>query len=470
MSRTKELVKNTLIITVGKFSTQIVSFFLLPLYTAKLTTEEYGSYDLVATISMFIVPIITMLLEESMFRFLIDAKSLEDKRKIISHTFILVMINSILFIIIMIFSYYILKIELSKYILIYSLGSALIALTNALTRGEGKIALYSLSNFLLSILTIFLSIFFIVYLKMGFKALILSNVLSNVLVSLIVLKKMNLFSYLSLKQFEICRIKKMLKYSIPLVPNTICWAIINVSDRLFIVNFIGAGANGIYSISNKFPNIINNFYSFFNTAWRESSARIINDGTYKNEYPKIFSSIQKLMFSTTIIITAFMPFVFKVLVNEKYISGLMYIPVLTIAVYYSSLSGYFGGIFTAFKDTKIIGVTSFLAAIINLVINIILIKKIGVFAAALSTLISSLFLYYIRKRKVKNIVDLKFNYKKELLYFIIFVMITLLFFSNNTLIKLLNTTLSLIISLIICNKEISIFIKKISEIKRQKKY
>ena len=51
MNQKKELIKNTLIISIGKFSTQLVSFLLLPLYTTLLTTSEYGQYDLLNTIS-----------------------------------------------------------------------------------------------------------------------------------------------------------------------------------------------------------------------------------------------------------------------------------------------------------------------------------------------------------------------------------------------------------------------------------
>ena len=82
MGRKKELIFNTIIIGIGKFSTQIVSVFLLPIYTSLLSTAEYGTYDLLYTISMFLIPMITLLMEESMFRFLIDSKSKEENSKI----------------------------------------------------------------------------------------------------------------------------------------------------------------------------------------------------------------------------------------------------------------------------------------------------------------------------------------------------------------------------------------------------
>ena len=46
MSKEKQLLKNTAIVSIGKIATQLITFFLLPVYTAVLTTEEYGIVDL----------------------------------------------------------------------------------------------------------------------------------------------------------------------------------------------------------------------------------------------------------------------------------------------------------------------------------------------------------------------------------------------------------------------------------------
>ena len=93
MNQKKELIKNTLIISIGKFSTQLVSFLLLPLYTTLLTTSEYGQYDLLNTISIFLIPCVTLLMEEGMFRFLIDAKTDKDKGEVFSITTVFSLIS-----------------------------------------------------------------------------------------------------------------------------------------------------------------------------------------------------------------------------------------------------------------------------------------------------------------------------------------------------------------------------------------
>ena len=98
MSHKSKLLKNTIIIAIGKLGTPIISYLLLPLFTTRMAVEEYGRYDLLCTLSLFICPVVTLLMEESMFRFLIDAKTERDKTKVISQTMIYSLIGILFFI------------------------------------------------------------------------------------------------------------------------------------------------------------------------------------------------------------------------------------------------------------------------------------------------------------------------------------------------------------------------------------
>ena len=73
--KNKELIKNSVILIVGKFCTQFITFLLLPLYTFKLSTSEYGIVDLITTYVALLVPVITFQLEMAIFRFLIDFRN-----------------------------------------------------------------------------------------------------------------------------------------------------------------------------------------------------------------------------------------------------------------------------------------------------------------------------------------------------------------------------------------------------------
>ena len=48
-SRAKYLIKNTAIFAIGNIATKLITFFLVPLYTNALATDQYGTADLVTT-------------------------------------------------------------------------------------------------------------------------------------------------------------------------------------------------------------------------------------------------------------------------------------------------------------------------------------------------------------------------------------------------------------------------------------
>ena len=100
MSRQKELAKNTAILTLGKICTQCISFLLLPLYTAILTTEEYGSFDLLITYATLLLPIVNLQLDQGLFRFLLDCRGNKaEQSKLFSTLLVFSSIQSIIFIV-----------------------------------------------------------------------------------------------------------------------------------------------------------------------------------------------------------------------------------------------------------------------------------------------------------------------------------------------------------------------------------
>lgn len=436
-SRGKDLAINTIIIGIGKFSTQIVSFLLLPLYTSILTTEEYGTYDLIITISTFILPIITLLMEESMFRFLIDCENDEEKKSVISQTTIYIFISSIIFLILVFIIARVVKIS---YILIgtfYIITCIISALRNALVRGLGKLKLYTVINFITSAIDIALKVFFIVGVKAGVYGLLISTIISNIFVSIVVFALLKMHKYISINSYDRILMRKMIEYSIPLVPNSLSWTVVNLSDRFIISWIIGASANGIYSMAYKFPNIMDTIYGFFYTAWKESSAKAVKDADRNEFFNKIFKILSKIMFSVSIGIIACMPLIFNVFIKEAYAEAYMYIPILVVSMYYNNMSGYFGGVFSAYKDTKIMGITTIIGAAINLIVHLLLVKFIGIYAAAVSTLISCMVIYYYRKIKAKKYVKLE-NIKFIIGTILLVITLFLYYCNDNVLIKIIN--------------------------------
>jgi len=76
MSKGKDLA----IVSIGKICTQLITFFLLPVYTAVLSNEEYGVVDLLNTLTSLLLPIVTLQIEQGIFRYLIDCRENNEKQ------------------------------------------------------------------------------------------------------------------------------------------------------------------------------------------------------------------------------------------------------------------------------------------------------------------------------------------------------------------------------------------------------
>ena len=458
--------KNTIIIALGKFSTQVISYLLLPLYTSILTTSEYGIYDFLVTACVFIVPFITLLMEESMFRFLIDEDSFVGKKKVMSNACLYSILSMIIWCVLLFIILSIFKYKYTLVFVLYIISCILITLTNSITRGMGKLKLYSLSNFILSITTIILNILFIAVYKFGVNGLLYSTVIANTLTSLFVYFKLKIYKYISIKYVNKNELIKMVKYSYPLVPNSIGWSIINISDRIIVTFFLGSSANGIYAMANKFPNIMNTFSGFFFTAFKENASKAIKNKDYEDYYNNIQKIVHNSFISISLLLIAVIPFIFNIFINKAYIEAYLYIPILVIALYYGNMSGFYGSLFVAFKETKIIGKSTVVGAILNIVINLALIKFIGIYAAIISTLISNYVVNYYRKYKTKKYLNLD-KIDNYYLSIIVLILITVLYYFKNIYINILILIIAILYSYLsnkdLIKQTINIFLEKLKK-------
>ncbi len=439
MNKKKQLAKNTIIIFFGRVCTQLISFFLLPLYTAYLATSEYGLVDLIQTYVTLLVPIITLELEMSIFRYLIDSRSSDkDTKKLISNNFYVLGISlsvfSILYIIVTCF----ITLPFRWLILIDIIVCVLSGNFLQIARGFGKTVDYSISCILTGLTTVISNIILICFCHMQAEGMIISMALANFVCSLYLFLRLKLYSKIDFKLVDHKLLKEMYKYSIPLIPNGISWWIVNVSDRSIIAWVLGAGANGLYAISNKFPTIISSLTGVFNLSWSESAALHINAKDRDEFFSDIFNTIMKLFIALGAGMLACMPFVFPLLINSKYNDGYNYIPYLVLGSVFNVAICLYSQVYLAKKLSKQVATTAVLGAIINIVINIIFIKRIGLYAAAISTAISYFVMMVYRHIDLKKYVNIKLEDGLIIKSICIFTFTIFLYYQHNFYLDILN--------------------------------
>ena len=261
MSRNKELIKNTFIILVGKVSTQLITFLLLPIYTIFLSTTEYGKVDLIITYINLFAPLISLQLEYAAFRYLLEARKKEEEQgKIICNTLLILSIISIICIIIFIPLYSIINYRYAVHLIIILIITMFANMLLQFARGLGDNLNYSIASFIAGVSNALISILLVVFLKKGIAGILLAMIISNMLCVIYLSFKLKLYRIVFKYEYDKTLLKILLKYSIPMIPNSICWWIISVSDRSVITWILGAAANGIYSVAAKFSGVIVTLY------------------------------------------------------------------------------------------------------------------------------------------------------------------------------------------------------------------
>ena len=441
MNKKKQLAKNTIIIFFGRVCTQLISFFLLPLYTSYLITSEYGLVDLIQTYITLLVPIITLELEMGIFRYLIDARSSEkDTKKLLSNNFYILTISLFIFSILFIIFTSFVTIPFRWLILIDIIVCVLSGNFLQVARGIGKTVDFSISSVLTGITIVISNIVLIVFMGMQAEGMIISMALGNFICSLYLFLRLKLYSKIDFKLVDHKQIREMYKYSIPLIPNGISWWIVNVSDRTIISFILGSAANGVYAISNKFPTIISSLTGVFNLSWSESAALHINSKDRDEFFSDIFNTIMKLFTSLGVGMIACMPFVFPILINKSYNDAYNYIPYLVLGTVFNVAICLYSQVYLAKKLSKQVASTAVMGAIINILINIIFIKKIGLYAAALSTAISYFVMMMYRHFDLKKYVNIKVEKTFIIKTLIIFTFSITLYYLNNIYLNILNLT------------------------------
>lgn len=438
MDNYKYLIKNIGILVLGNFSTKLLSFFLIPLYTAALTTTEYGSFDLINTTIGLIIPIFTFNILEGIFRYSLDKEV--NKVDLINIGFkyfyisfiplLTLLIVNCIFNLIPIFNEYL------WYFLLMYFSMALSGILTSIAKGFDKLSTIAISGVISSLVVIASNLIFLLILKWGLNGYFVASILGTLSQCIYIIIDVKIWKYISksTNDFDKHTIleKKVLNYSKPLIANSVSWWINNVSDRYIVTYFCGIAINGIYSIAYKIPTFLNLIVSIFNQAWNLSAIKDFNQNDENGFFSKTYSIYNCLMVLICSLMIVFDKVIsFFLFANDFYVAW-KYVPFLLIAFFFGALSGYLGGIFAAVKRSDIYAKSTMIGAITNLLLNFLFVYNIGALGAAIATTISYFIVWKIRFDEIKKYIYIKINLRRDLAtYLVLLIQATILLIINN---------------------------------------
>lgn len=415
VDRNKELAINTVILGIGQLIPKFLAIVLLPLLTSYLTTEEYGNYDLILSIASLLIPVVTMQIQQAVFRYLLASKSDENKTLYVTGSLVYIGISSVVCYPIVYLILRLFKIDSLSAVLIclLFLSEALYSLLGQIVRGLGYNAKYSVSVVVYSAVNLAATAVMLMGFHLGLQGVIVSLTIGYLSSDLYMVLVSGMLAYFKLDEFSRKALKELLDFSMPIVPSSIALWVVNLSDRLIIINFMGAAANGIYAVANKIPSLYSTAYGIFNLAWTETASKVSDDGDPAEYYTKLFSGLFKFLIGVMLALIAVTPIIFKVLVKGDYGTAFFQVPILYFGIFFNSLVNFYSGIYIALKRTKQVGYSSVAGAAINALINIFLIGKIGLYAASISTAVSFLVIAVYRAVDLNKVIEIKYN-KREI--------------------------------------------------------
>lgn len=460
-SRGTELAKNTAIITIGKISTQFVSFLLLPLYTAVLSTSEYGTVDFITTLIQLLIPIASLMIDQGVFRFLLTSNDNQSKKLIITGSMAFQTIINFITLTLGIIIYLINRNQYIIWLMLILTATSYSNLILQIARGVKKIADYALGSFICSSITIVLNVLFIVNLKLGSVGMLAAIFLGNFTTAIIMFFKQKIFRYISFKDISRDTIKQLLRYSVPFVPNQLSVWIINSSDRFIVTFILGASANGLLAISHKFPVVFMTFFNIFLLAWHETGAIHYFDEDRDDFFSNTINELVSFFATLCIGIILVLTICFDWIINTVYFGAYYNIPIYMIASMCNVLIGLLGVIYVATKKTVEIAKTTVIAAVLNIIIHILLISKIGLYAASVSTLTGYLIALVCRIIDAKKYIKIRYDISKYVLLFMIFALSCFIYYIQNKLLAVIALVLYVPFS-VIANKNmmLQIFTRK----------
>lgn len=399
-----------MLFAIGNLGSKLLQIFLVPFYTRVMTDSEYGTVDVMQSVVSLLLPIVSLTIYESVFRYAMDQDY--DKGAVLSTGLAVTAVGALVICALggVVSAFY--QPLYIWLVIANTVANALRTLLSQYTRAVGKTGLFSLDNVLMTFMVLMLNILFIAVFKLGIVGYMLGYTLANLLSALFLCILLGKFFVVDHRRINRPLTKELLIFSIPLIPNAVCWWITSFIDRLMIVFFVSTAANGLYAAAHKIPSLLSMVVTIFFQAWQVSANEEFKKKDIAQFYSKIFEKMSACIFVLSSLLILFSRPINSIFLGEDYSSAWVYMPPLIISMTFYSFAQYLGSIYTANKKTKMAFVTNFIGVIVSVGLNLILIPLIGTIGAAIANASSYLVLWIVRIFDTGRIVRVKYDLKR----------------------------------------------------------
>jgi O-antigen/teichoic acid export membrane protein len=452
-SRLKFTAKSTAIYSLGNIGIKFIGLILLPLYTDRLTTEEYGMWSLLEVTSQLLVMAFGLRLSAAMLRFFASEKTEEGKSKVVFTAFLASFVSVIIFNLTVqpingwLSDLFFDSRNFASYFTLLTVWASLEIfnrLVMDLIRIREKPGLYITVTLLKFTGVLLLIIYLIAYRGMGIKGIIIGQLFGSGL--LLVFTFPFIFRQIKLKA-DLAILKEMIRYGFPLIFSGMATFVLAMGDRFLIKIFLDYHEVGVYSLSYKFSNLVKIvFVQSFQLGFLPIAFNMFDKPDAKRFFTKVFTYYVFIVFWAGLALSLFSEEVIYLFSsNEAYYEAYRYIPFLALGIcFYGMQSFFLLGIHFS-KKTHVIAIITITVLIINIGLNSILIPRIGLMGAAITYILSGLVMAGANYYQSQKYYHIPYEMRKVF----IIVLLSVALFSASAFVPDINLVPDLIIKLIL---------------------
>jgi len=385
----RRLGRHSAVYGLGGVVSRILAVFLLPLYTRFLDREDLGAVGLVVALTAVLVTILRLGISSAFFRFYFESKDPAQRRLVVRTSFWFTMASA--------------TAGLAAGVALAEPVADLLGLADAdlvragfvgiwaqmnyeqltaLFRAEERSTAFVLASLANIAVTVGATVLLVVVWEQGALGVIVGNFTGTLAVYLALLAVHR--EQLGL-QFSRPLLREMNRFGIPLVPAALALIAVNFSDRFFLVHLAGLDEVGLYEIGVRIASAMVLLLTAFRMAWPAFAYSIEDDGEARRTYAYVLTYLVVVASWLALALGLLAPWLVRLLTQPEFYAGERVVAPLA-----------FGGMAYAAYIVMAIGVgrakrTQFnwlitgLAAVVNVVLNLLLIPPYGMMGAAVAT-------------------------------------------------------------------------------------
>lgn len=389
-----KLFSDTVILAIGTFGSKLLVFLLMPLYTALLSPSQYGTAELITGTANLIMPFACVGITNGIFRF--AAEKGTDREGVFSSSMVLLgagLCGTVLLGAVALCIGAAWRTEILLVVL-YVLAADLQAVCAQYVRAVDRTRLFAVQGILNTLVTVGFNILFLMAFDLGVTGYVLSTVVGNLLTTAFLVVSARLWRVFRLSHVSRTAMRELFRFSLPMVPTTICWLITDLSDRYLVSWFCGEAVNGVYSAAYKIPTIVNLVSGIFMQAWQFSAVVQSADGEECSRfYSQVFRGFLSVIFIGSGGLILLSPWLCRLLLNSAYHEAWRYMPTLLCSAALESVVSFLASVYMVRKKSMHSFLTAVAGTGLNLLLNFLFIPRTGTFGGALGAAIATLIGY-----------------------------------------------------------------------------